>query len=96
MPAERTPHADDSLLAWPLAVMTEWLLCAPRTVLACAAGLQGWLGARGLMAQLAVGLLPVAVGVGAYGAAARLLGLRELDAILAAIRRRRPPAGPEA
>src|SRR5262245_4907019 len=33
MPAERTPHADDSLLAWPLTAMTEWTLRAPRTVL---------------------------------------------------------------
>jgi uncharacterized protein len=39
MPAERTPHADDSLLAWPLKAMTEWTLRAPRTVLICAAAL---------------------------------------------------------
>jgi hopanoid biosynthesis associated RND transporter like protein HpnN len=34
MLAERTPHADDSLLAQPLAALTAWTLCAPRAVLA--------------------------------------------------------------
>ena len=38
MAAERTPHADDSLLAGPLLAVTEWGLRAPATVLvgACA------------------------------------------------------------
>src|SRR5947208_8546479 len=41
MPARRTPHADDSLLAAPLLALTEWTLCAPATVLvgACALAL---------------------------------------------------------
>jgi hopanoid biosynthesis associated RND transporter like protein HpnN len=41
MPAERTPHADDSLLAAPLLALTEWTLRAPATVLvgACAIAL---------------------------------------------------------
>src|SRR6266567_6287409 len=41
MPAERTPHADDSLLAAPLLALTEWGLRAPATVLvgACALAL---------------------------------------------------------
>lgn len=41
MPAERTPPADDSLLAAPLLAITEWTLCAPFTVLvgACALAL---------------------------------------------------------
>lgn len=41
MPAERTPHADDSLLAAPLLALTEWALQAPATVLvgACALAL---------------------------------------------------------
>ena len=41
MPAERTPHADDSLLAAPLLALTEWALRAPATVLvgACALAL---------------------------------------------------------
>ena len=41
MPAERTPHADDSLLAAPLHALTEWTLRAPATVLvgACALAL---------------------------------------------------------
>src|SRR5438105_3844667 len=33
MPAERKPHADDSLLAAPLLALTEWGLRAPATVL---------------------------------------------------------------
>jgi hopanoid biosynthesis associated RND transporter like protein HpnN len=38
MAAERTPHADDSLLAAPLLAVTEWGISAPATVLvgACA------------------------------------------------------------
>ncbi len=41
MPAERTPHSDDSLLAAPLLALTEWALQAPATVLvgACALAL---------------------------------------------------------
>ncbi len=33
MPAERTPHTDDSLLSAPLLAITEWSLRAPLTVL---------------------------------------------------------------
>jgi len=39
MPAERTPHADDSLLSAPLLAITEWSLRAPRVVLFGAVGL---------------------------------------------------------
>src|SRR5262245_53910079 len=41
MSAERSPHADDSLLAAPLLAVTEWGLSAPATVLvgACALAL---------------------------------------------------------
>src|SRR6478735_2236300 len=41
MQAERTPHADDSLLAAPLLAVTEWGIRAPATVLvgACALAL---------------------------------------------------------
>src|SRR3954470_807962 len=41
MQAERSPHADDSLLAAPLLALTEWTLSAPATVLvgACALAL---------------------------------------------------------
>src|SRR5438128_1901553 len=41
MPAERTPHADDSLLAAPLLAVTEWGIRAPTTVIigACALAL---------------------------------------------------------
>ncbi|HZN32252.1 MAG TPA: MMPL family transporter [Pirellulaceae bacterium] len=39
MPAERTPHADDSLLTAPLLALTEWSLRAPLTVLFGAAAL---------------------------------------------------------
>jgi putative peptidoglycan lipid II flippase len=55
----------------------------------CAATLEAWLGTRGLLRQLVVGLAPVAVGIGLYLAAARLLRLPEVDAILGAIRGRR-------
>src|SRR5262245_43823568 len=36
MPAERNPHADDSLLAAPLLAVTKWTLRAPGTVLVSA------------------------------------------------------------
>src|SRR4051812_23738824 len=39
MQAERTPHADDSLLAAPLLAVTEWSLRAPATVLVAACAL---------------------------------------------------------
>jgi hopanoid biosynthesis associated RND transporter like protein HpnN len=39
MPAERTPHADDSLLAAPLLAVTEWGIRAPATVLVAACAL---------------------------------------------------------
>ena len=39
MSAERTPHADDSLLAAPLLAVTEWGLSAPATVLVSACAL---------------------------------------------------------
>jgi uncharacterized protein len=39
MPAERTPHADDSLLSAPLLALTQWTLQSPATVLVGACGL---------------------------------------------------------
>ena len=41
MPAERSPQADDSLLAAPLLALTQWTLASPATVLvgACALAL---------------------------------------------------------
>jgi hypothetical protein len=64
------------------------LLMAPVAWLAAAA-LEGWLGTRGLPAQLAVGLLPVVVGVAAYAAASRLLRIPEAEAVESFVRRRR-------
>jgi putative peptidoglycan lipid II flippase len=52
-------------------------------------GLDRLLPAGGLARQLALGLLPVAAGAVAYLAAARALAIRELDELVAALRRRR-------
>jgi putative peptidoglycan lipid II flippase len=52
-------------------------------------GLDRLLPAGGLGRQLALGLLPVAAGALAYLAAARALAIRELDELVAALRRRR-------
>jgi putative peptidoglycan lipid II flippase len=56
---------------------------------AAAAGLEAWLGSSGLAAQLAGGLLPVGVGVLAYGGASRFLRIPEAEAILGLVHRRR-------
>ena len=64
-------------------------------VLGCVTALEARLGSRGLLAQLAVGLLPLIAGIGAYAGAARLLGLADVGVILAAVRRRPPAPGPE-
>jgi putative peptidoglycan lipid II flippase len=53
-----------------------------------ASGLARVLPERGLARQLALALLPIAVAGAAYLAAARLLGLRELDDVLRAVKRR--------
>jgi putative peptidoglycan lipid II flippase len=51
------------------------------------------LGTRGLVAQLASGLLPVAAGVAVYGLLTRLQGIEEADALWSLARRRlRRPA----
>jgi putative peptidoglycan lipid II flippase len=65
--------------------------CVPLALAAWAAwrGLDRLLPAGGLSRQLAVGLAPVAAGAAAYLAAARALRIRELDELLAALRRRR-------
>jgi putative peptidoglycan lipid II flippase len=53
-------------------------------------GLDRWLApGGGIGRQLALGLVPVAAGAAAYLAAARALGIRELDELLSALRRRR-------
>jgi len=54
-----------------------------------ARGLAPLLAPRGLGRQLALGLLPVAAGGLAYLAAAKALGIPELDELLGALRRRR-------
>jgi putative peptidoglycan lipid II flippase len=65
--------------------------CVPLAVVAWATwrGLDRLLPAGGLARQLSVGLLPVAAGAVAYLAAARALGIRELDELVSALRRRR-------
>jgi putative peptidoglycan lipid II flippase len=66
--------------------------CVPLAVVAWGAwrGLDRLLpAAGGLPRQLALGLVPVVAGAAAYLAAARALGIRELDELLAALRRRR-------
>jgi putative peptidoglycan lipid II flippase len=65
--------------------------CVPLALAAWGAwrGLDRLLPAGGLARQLAVGLGPVAAGAAAYLAAARALGIRELDELVAALRRRR-------
>jgi hypothetical protein len=51
--------------------------------------LEAWLGAQGLLAQLATGLLPVLIGVVAYALAARWLKVPEAGALLGLLGR--PP-----
>ncbi len=65
--------------------------CVPLALVGWATwrGLDRLLPAGGLARQLAVGLLPVAAGAAAYLAAARALGIRELDELRSALRRRR-------
>jgi putative peptidoglycan lipid II flippase len=55
---------------------------------ALASALEAGLGTRGILAQLATGLLPVAVGVVAYAAVTRLLGVEEASTLLAIVRQR--------
>jgi putative peptidoglycan lipid II flippase len=55
---------------------------------ASARGLAHVLPARGLGRQLALALVPIALAGAAYLTAARALGLREVDALLGALRRR--------
>ncbi|HSB62334.1 MAG TPA: lipid II flippase MurJ, partial [Vicinamibacteria bacterium] len=57
--------------------------------------LEGAVGHRGLPAQALTCLVPVALGILAYGLAARLLGLPESGQILALLRRRRSPPSPQ-
>jgi putative peptidoglycan lipid II flippase len=54
-------------------------------------GLEGVVGTHGLLAQTTTGLLPVGLGVLAYGGASALLGLPEARQVLGLLRRRRPP-----
>ena len=63
---------------------------------AAAWGLERAVGTRGLLPQAITGLVPVALGVLAYGALAALLGLPEAGAVLEWLRRRRPDAVPPA
>ena len=63
---------------------------------ASAAGLELWLGSRGLIARLATCLVPIAVGVGSYGLLTRWLGVGEAEALGRMLRdrlRTRPPRG---
>ena len=78
-----------------LASLSKMTLAAAGMALAagaCAGGLEGWLGNRGLRAELLVGLAPVAVGVACYAIAAWLLGLSEVRLLLGALRHRRGPS----
>jgi putative peptidoglycan lipid II flippase len=52
--------------------------------------LEGWIGTRGLLAQLVTGLGPVAVGALVYVAAALALRIPEATALWSAVRRRLP------
>jgi putative peptidoglycan lipid II flippase len=52
-------------------------------------GLEAGFGTHGLFAQLVTGLGPVLVGVVCYAGVARALGIPEINAILALLRRRR-------
>jgi putative peptidoglycan lipid II flippase len=65
--------------------------CVPLAIAAWGTwrGLDRLLPAGGLGRQLALGLVPVAAGALAYLAAARALAIRELDELVAALRRRR-------
>ena len=67
------------------------LACVPLALVAWGAwrGLDAVLPPGGLWRQLTVGLAPIAAGALAYLAAARALGIRELDELLGALRRRR-------
>ena len=72
------------------------LLAAAVMVPACLAthaGLLGWLGTRGLVAQSVVALVPILVGVATYGGAALALRVPETHALLGLLTGRRPPAG---
>lgn len=59
---------------------------------ALSAWLEGELGATGLQAQLASGLVPVAAGIALYLALTRALGVGEAHVLMALARRRRPQA----
>jgi hypothetical protein len=54
-----------------------------------ARGMEAWLGTAGLTAQLAGGLLPVAVAAPAYLGIARALGVPEAASIVGALARLR-------
>jgi putative peptidoglycan lipid II flippase len=49
--------------------------------------LERWLGTRGLPAHLATGLVPVALGVAAYGVLTRAMRVEEADALWGTVRR---------
>jgi putative peptidoglycan lipid II flippase len=55
---------------------------------ALAAAIEGWLGTRGVVAQLATGLLPVGVGVAAYGLLTHAQRVEEADALWGILKRR--------
>jgi putative peptidoglycan lipid II flippase len=59
-------------------------------------GLEGAVGTQGLLAQALTCLVPVSLGVLAYGGASSLLGLPEARQVLGLLRRRRPPQPPPA
>jgi putative peptidoglycan lipid II flippase len=61
-----------------------------------AAALERWLGTQGAVAQLAVGLVPVAIGVGLYGLLTHSLRVEEADALWGIARRRLGRARPTA
>ncbi len=69
------------------------VLAASAVLAAICLGTAGWLAPRlpghGLERQALLALVPIAAGAVAYFAVARLLGVRELGEVLAALRRRR-------
>jgi len=69
------------------ATMGAAALAMAGAALASARGLEAVTGGRGLLAQLVDGLVPVAVGVAAYAAAARLLRIPEMDEVIGLVRR---------
>jgi putative peptidoglycan lipid II flippase len=70
-----------------LRIATAALVMAP-CAWSSARALEGWVGTRGLVAQVVTGLGPVLVGVAAYLAVAQMLRIPELHELVGPLRRR--------